>query len=513
MNSDELRGLLALKNNLPLFAEHCLKIQTKDVLTGSAKGLAPLRYNPTQLALHNDLERIKKERGIIRAVIVKARQMGVSTYTTSRFYHKELYNTGVNTFIVSESDSSTASIFEMVKRYDDNFPRSIPKPPKRKSNEKALIFDSIDCYYRVGTAANENVGVGTTNHFVHASEVGLWKNAESIARSLFQTVSDDPSSGTEILLESTARGRGNYFYDRAMEGRKKGSVWTTLFYPWFLDPRYKKQIDDFFDPDEEAREIQRMHNLTDEQIYWYVSKFQSDFGEGREDKFHNEYPNSIQEAFAYSGGGLIPARYLEAARLSTKKDTNNGLIVSCDPAREGGDRTVFCFRRGKQLERLIVIRDEMTHHELVGRTVQIINDYNPDMVFFDYAKGEDAVDTLNMMNYRNVIAVQFASRADNQKKYVNKRAEMYDRMRNWFIKGASIPDNNELIDELAVMPDLKIGDSNGRFIMMKKEQIKKDITNGVSPDIADALALSFAYEIKLDNNDNEIKVINRTKRR
>jgi hypothetical protein len=70
------------KTDLEVFAREYLKIRAK---SGETR---PLIFNEAQRRLHEMLERQLAETGRVRAVVLKARQMGVSTYVAARFYHK-----------------------------------------------------------------------------------------------------------------------------------------------------------------------------------------------------------------------------------------------------------------------------------------------------------------------------------------------------------------------------------------------------------------------------------------
>ena len=100
-----------LHSDLPYFAEHCLKLRPK---TGS---LAPFLFNPAQLELHRRIEEQKVKIGRVRVIILKARQLGISTYVSARFFHRCLFEPGLRTFILGHERRASTNLFEVVKRF------------------------------------------------------------------------------------------------------------------------------------------------------------------------------------------------------------------------------------------------------------------------------------------------------------------------------------------------------------------------------------------------------------
>ena len=92
----------------------------------------------------------------MRAIILKGRQQGVSTYVEGRFYWQTTHRKGVRAFILTHEADSTSALFEMVERYHESAPRFV-KPSTGASNQKELSFDELDSGYKVGTAGNKSV--------------------------------------------------------------------------------------------------------------------------------------------------------------------------------------------------------------------------------------------------------------------------------------------------------------------------------------------------------------------
>jgi len=205
MSQREREIRLRLRDDLEAYASRCLKIRTK------AGRVEPFEFNSAQLYLHEALERQKAETGKVRALILKGRQMGLSTYTGARFYHRCTHQRGVQVFILTHEQTATDNLFAMVDRYHQNN-NPLVTPSTGAANAKELYFDRLDSGYSVGTAGAKAVGRSKTIQLFHGSEVAFWPNAASHFAGVVQAVPDLP--GTEIILESTANGIGGEFHQR-----------------------------------------------------------------------------------------------------------------------------------------------------------------------------------------------------------------------------------------------------------------------------------------------------------
>jgi len=118
-----------------------------------------------------------------------------------------------------------------------------------------------------------------------------------------------------------------------------------------------------------------------------------------------------------------------------------------------------------------------------------IEEWKPDATFIDAGQGGGVIDRLRQLGY-DVIEVHFGGRASDAR-YLNKRAEMWFEMREWIRLGGCIPNNVDLKQDLAA--PIYWYDSAGRLQLEPKDDIKK---RGLpSPDLGDALALTFAHPV------------------
>lgn len=172
------------------------------------------------------------------------------------------------------------------------------------------------------------------------------------------------------------------------------------------------------------------------------------------------------------------------------------LVMSVDPARFGDDSSVILWRQGFKCYPPKVFR-KIDNMQLVGHVSRLISELNPQTVFIDSGHGSGVIDRLRQLGH-SVTEVHFGSLPFNDGKYLNKRAEMWDLMRLWLEKGGSIPNDVGLKSELtSVQYDFN---SRNQLRLEAKDKVKDRI--GKSPDLADALALTFSYPVGQKNIKN-----------
>lgn len=509
MSNIDFSKLIRLKNDLHFYSHNCLKIKTKN------DGLMPLTFTTVQLDAHRRIEQRKRETKPCKIAFLKARQVGFSTYTEARFFHKLMFQKAKNAFVLADKEKSTQNIFEMTKRYYDNVPDPL-KLSTTKLSSDIMAFET-DSSFRVGTAGSKSIGRSMTINYFHGSEVAFWPNADSIVSGMLQTVPDSLES--EIILESTANGTsgdGAFFFNIVQAGLDPLSDYLTLFYPWFAHPEYRREVSEPLKLDDEEIFLQKTYGLSDAQLAWRRSKILTDF-KGREQLFKQEYPSSIQEAFITSSNALVGLKYIELARKNFLNCSYMPIVIGVDPARDR-DRTVICVRQGRVILKFYRF-EKMDNNRLAGILTKLIQAYNPAKVFIDFAKGDGVFDILTANGLGSKLElVNFGESALNDKKYTNKRAEMFDCLRDWFMQpgGVFIQDQEhieEFVRDIYLIPDLKISDSNGRYSLESKAKIVSG-TDITSTDYADAAALTFASPVAVDVGEAHIiqpvKVINRS---
>lgn len=480
-----------LQTDFPFFARHSLFIRSK------AGVMVPLVLNEAQRYIHAKLEAQINATGKVRALLLKGRQQGASTYISGRFYWKTTRNPGKATFILSHEADTTEKLFQMIERYHANCPGPV-KAETDVANRRRMVFKNITSEYFVGTAGNENVGRGGTVQYLHASEAAFYPDGDGFSKGLLQSVPD--MSGTEVIIESTANGMDPLFYPMCMNALAGKGEYILIFVPWFWQTEYQKTPPLDFEATPQEAELQIIYGLSDAQIYWRRIKIIELKGET---SFMQEYPNNVEEAFTVSGSSLIPSiAVMDARRNITLKDPDAPLVMGVDP-NEAGGRATIAFRQGRVM---------LDHHEFEGRkpmdfvgiVAKMIDERRPDKCFIDTGNGYGIVDRLYELGYGDIVmGIGFGDGALEERVYLNKRTEMWCLMRDWFKnRGVRCPDSDQLHKEFTCVPDSK-KTSSGLTKLESKEKIIAD--TGVKPDLADAYALTFAMPVRRQTLEHQRK--------
>lgn len=302
-NAQKLEALRELKrreklaeyqNNFELFAKEQIKILPKD----SRLGFQPFLFNDAQKIVNDSIEKQLKETGKVRAIILKARQMGLSTYTTGRVFWKSYFNAYNKSVVMAHDAATSDALFTMSRNIISNMPEQF-SPTLKRSNAKEIMFEHNESGYRLYTAGSPEAGRGITPTIAHLSEVSFWLHDEKILAGLFQGISQ--ADGTEVILESTANGVGNSFHRLWTDAVAGKNEYVPIFVPWFLMSEYRRVAPEGFERTDEEEILVTRFGLDNDQLYWRRLKV----AESGTDKFKQEYPATPEEAFIVSGSNVF----------------------------------------------------------------------------------------------------------------------------------------------------------------------------------------------------------------
>ena len=228
MAVDELLVLGRMLADVPGFAEFlapCL-LQVR----GRTGELTALRANPAQCAF----ERCRGQTNIV----LKARQMGMTTWIAGRFFLKTITARGVLTVQVAHTHEAAEGIFGMVERMWQNLPAQWREGPLRRTraNRGQMVFGELESEFRVMSAGEQNAGRGWTIQNLHASEVARWPGDATATLAGLRAAL---VPGGEMTLESTPYGAYGAFYNEWQRAPETGLV--RHFFPWWLEPGYRAE--------------------------------------------------------------------------------------------------------------------------------------------------------------------------------------------------------------------------------------------------------------------------------
>ncbi len=302
-------------------AENLLLVRTREGRP------APLRANGVQRAF----ERRRGQRNIV----LKARQMGLTTWAAARFFLKTITQPGTLTLEVAHSQESAEEIFRIVHRFLDWLPEALREGPLRtsQSNVRQIVFPEMDAQYRVVSAGDRNAGRGLTVQNLHCSELARWPGdpAETLAG-----LQAAMAPGAELILESTPDGVGGCFHEEWQKAPETGMV--RHFFPWWLERRYRAEAVDEASLTDEERALMARHGLDREQI-GYRRRIRANFrGLARQ-----EYAEDEQSCFLASGDSVFELEAIEARLAETPEPVErrrNGELEIWLPALRGKEYLV-----------------------------------------------------------------------------------------------------------------------------------------------------------------------------
>lgn len=334
LSQSQLDKIFAIRSDFYRYTTNNLRIKDKDA------NIVPFVPNKPQTVLINYVILCIQEHRPIKAIILKARQMGLSTAVEALIYWWTSTNKNINSVIIGHDESSAKNLYMMFRRYYDNT-NPLFKPSIRYNTRTDLSFERFDevgkqvglgSTIKTATAGNKAAGRSDTINCLHASELGEWENGEELVASLLQTVPDKQymEKPSMMFLESTAKGRGNYFHKEfvgAMEGKNN---FMPFFFPWWILDEYERDEGEL-GPLSEYEELlvqamKRGHDVAGQhveidqsriphKIHFYRRKAK-DF-EATPERLPQEYPSFWQEAFISSGKNVFSTLALQEMEQQT----------------------------------------------------------------------------------------------------------------------------------------------------------------------------------------------------
>ena len=337
MNQEEFRELL--RSDTPFYAEQVLKI------AGADGDVVPLVPRKAQLDLDRALEQQHAAGLPMRAIILKARKLGFSTWVQAKQFQRATQHANHRALTVAHDSTTAAELHDMSETMYANLPSdpdlAFLKPPianrRGSGTDRFIRFGQdvrslreagdrgLNSTISIDTASEVQAGRGFTYHSLHCSEVAFWNDKRKFT-ALLNAV--PPIHGTMVVLESTANGFNHFKerWDRAVAGRSR---YAWIFAPWHEEPTYRM---DFVSPEERERfiatigtgpygaeepDLIEQFKVTPEQLYWRRLMIADECSDDIND-FHQEFPSTPEEAFVSSGRTVFAKTHIARVRDRTK---------------------------------------------------------------------------------------------------------------------------------------------------------------------------------------------------
>ncbi len=319
-------------------------------------------------------------------IVLKARQLGITTYIAARFFMQTIMRRGTLSLQVAHNRESAEDIFQIVRRFWDRLPEDMRVGPLQTSrcNVRQLVFPLMDSEYCVASA-EENAGRGRTIQNLHCSEVSRWgRKGEEALVSLRAAV----VPGGEIVLESTANGAGGLFYEEWQRADETG--YTRHFFPWWFDKEYAVDPGPSFSPlSEEEIDLMTVHGLKAKQIAWRRKQWASlrelavqEFAEDAVTCFRASgecvFDLSAVDQALRAAGEPIEVRDNRRLLIWLPAQSGREYVIGVDPAGGGAEGDYSC---AEVIDRLLGTQCAELHghyppRDLAQKLVELGKEYN-----------------------------------------------------------------------------------------------------------------------------------------
>jgi hypothetical protein len=469
-----------MRDDPVLWIENTLKIRTK------RGDLVPFRLNIFQRKLVAAVMDRVKEEGDAFFVVLKGRQLGVSSICRALMLWKAMNYVGQQCVFSAHTEPDTKRSMTIMREMLATMNRALGYPLPSMESDSRILWRNMGSAIESRLASGKSQGRSSSINFLHATEVDYYDDVAVGSWKRFK-VGIIPSlkvKGAIAIVESTCQGRKALF-DLYSQSLNPQSKWRHIFFPWYENPDYVATT-----PCEltEQEEIDKdTYGLSDQQA-WFRASYRLECGELACDR---EYPNCIDDSFKVAAAGsrvLMSGQSIEDAmgRDFWQLQDREPVIVGVDPSRLR-DCTGIAVRQGKNIITVTEIPPMGDAYELANLVARMCEDLKPKVINVDAGNlGGAFIDILQRVTPFRLCGIDFGAAAKNTRKYFNRRAEMYDELRRWIAEGGKLPNNSRLATELMA---IELNDrKEGRLMLQPKHKLSK------SPDIADACALTMCKD-------------------
>ena len=426
-----------------------------------------LTFNQAQDDIYKVIAERKKEGKPCFILVLKARQLGMSTFTEGLGTTLCIQYPNQSMFIMTHEEKASQQLYSMAHYYYDNFPDYLLEDCKIvKDNQSLFSFtNGSKIQTMVASPNSSGTGRGQTFTFAHLSEFDWWNgDAMSILAGVLSACTKDAI----VIIETTANGCGNFkkLWDQATANKLKGNDdgWIPLFYPWHTDNNYRDPYNGFELTKDEER-LKAKFNLDNEQIAWRRNMIATRFA-GNVTLFQQEFPATPEEAFISSGQCIFDlnkiaerkedlrnksvtfedkgyylyridydSTYNERKLTDIKwvSDYKNGYItkfkmpenrhpyiLSIDPAGDGSDYTAMQVLDNRDCKQSCTLHNQnMTSFEIACQAYCLGMEYNEALIGAETNFAPEVMSYLKELGYQNLYIA--TNEAHNMEKRIEKK--------------------------------------------------------------------------------------------
>lgn len=290
-----------------------LKIQTK------LDGVQQFVPNSSQRIAIRAMEEQYAELGYIRAVVLKARQIGMSTLCDAVMFLWSMIFAPSRGLVIAQDARVSRALLDATKLMWETwaFTDLFGKP--KYATKAEMVWGTGPAKgssMHIHSAEKVNATRGVMSRALHCSEIAFWPDPDTLMVGLKQGL--PRGRNTICIEESTANGVGGYFYDAYMAAKEGESEYLCIFIPWWRHEEYQAPQDRELGKltAEEKALTKLMKPLYDAEeiaakLKWRRWKIDDDL-KGDEDMFRQEYPATDEEAFISKGTNVFPIDKLRA---------------------------------------------------------------------------------------------------------------------------------------------------------------------------------------------------------
>ena len=304
------------------------------------KGLYP--FFDSQEILHEEFRKLEKKFGKVKAIVLKARQMGATTYNVAEFFHKTIFSFHTNAILVSQDEKGAKYNMGMYESAYDFLPWWMKPRFSVHQTGSLYTFDEPDENLRLtrpglktnvyADNANRPSGVGRGQTFRRAllDELAFWQNASQLSKALLRAFNANDGF---YVMSSTANGRNDAFHNLWRKAECGDIDWNPIFIPFYRRPKtYSLPIDSSEDFALTKDEIDMRQRVLKEENFYisdgtfkWIRKTKQEFmaTDGDDSMFDQEYTSVPEHSFQNSVITAVPKGVIN--RLS--KRTINPLYV------------------------------------------------------------------------------------------------------------------------------------------------------------------------------------------